>query len=211
MFVIVKKNLAFFAGYCSVVFVLTAILRVALQVENATPLVLLSGIMIFMLVFGAMFFNEQYEEKHKAYDFLDTLPVSAGEIVSAKFGLVLVTVTATVGYMLLLFSLTKIAPNDWALVRSYLLLSGVVCLGSAALSYIGIFILTYTKFAVIVMSFVVLLGFVPVLVMKFYGDNMHVLIENILEFLRNVNWSTVIPFTLIGYFGLMLLAIKIKE
>lgn len=211
MFVIVKKNLAFFAGYCGVVFVLTAILRVALGVENAAPQVLIAGVMIFMLVFGAMFFNEQYEEKHKAYDFLDTLPVSAGEIVSAKFGLVLVTVTATVGYMLLLFSLTKIAPNDWALVRSYLLLSGVVCLGGAALSYIGIFILTYTKFAVIVMSFVVLLGFVPVLVMKFYGDNMHVLIENILEFLRNVNWSTVIPFTLIGYFGLMLLAIKIKE
>ncbi len=211
MLAIVKKNLVFFAGYCGVVFILTAILRVALGVENAAPQVLIAGVMIFMLVYGALFFNEQYEEKHKAYDFLDTLPVSAGDIVSAKFGLVLAAVTATVGYMLLLFSLTKIAPNDWALVRSYLLLSGVVCLGGAALSYIGIFILSYTKFAVIVMSFVVLLGFVPVLVMKFYGDNMHVLIENILMFLRNVNWAAVIPLTLIGYFGLMLLAIKIKE
>jgi len=211
MFIIVKKNLAFFAGYCGIVFILTAILRVALGNENAVPLVLIAGVMIFMLVYGAVFFNEQYEEKHKAYDFLDTLPVSAGEIVSAKFGLVLVTVAATVGYMLLLFSLSSVAPNDWILLRSFLLMSGAVSLIGAALSYIGIFALTYTKFAVIVMSFVVLLGFVPVLVMKFYGDNMPVLIENILTFLRNVNWAAVIPLTLIGYFGLMLLAIKIKE
>jgi hypothetical protein len=211
MLSIVKKNQAFFLGYCGAIFILTAILRVALGVENAAPLVLLSGVMIFMLVFGPVFFIEQYEEKHKAYDFLDTLPVGAGEIVSAKFGLVLVTATASVGYMLLFFSLTKVAPNDWALVRSYLLMSGVACLGSAALSYIGIFALTYTKFAVIVMSFVVLLGFVPVLVMKFYRDNMHVLIENILTFLRNVSWATVIPLALISYFAFMFIAIKIKE
>jgi hypothetical protein len=211
MFTIVKKNLSFFFGYCGVVFILTAILRVALGVENAAPLVLLSGVMIFMLVFGAVFSNEQYEEKHKAYDFLDTLPVSAGEIATAKFGLVLVTAAATVGYMLLLFSLSRVAPNDWTVVRSYILMSGVVCLLFTALSYVGIFSLGYTKFAMIVMSFVVILGFVPILIMKFYGDNMNVLIENILTFLRNVNWATVIPLALIGYFAFMFIAIKIKE
>jgi len=203
--------MVYFIGYLGVIFILTAILRITLGNEHVVPLVLISGVLVFMLVFGPVFFNEQYEEKHKGYDFLDILPVNASEIVSAKFGLVLVTVAAIVGYLLLLFSLSQTAPNDWVLVRSYILMSGVVCLFFAALSYIGIFSLGYTKFAVIVMSFFVLLGFVPILIMKFYRDNMDVLIENILTFLRNVNWLAVIPLALIGYFALMFIAIKIKE
>jgi hypothetical protein len=203
--------MAYFIGYCGVIFITTAILRILLGYENAIPLVLISGVLVFMLVFGPVFFNEQYEEKHKGYDFLDILPVNASEIVLAKFGLVLVTVMATVGYLLLLFSASKVAPNDWVLVRSYILMSGFVCLFFAALSYLGIFSLGYTKFAVIVMSFFVLLGFVPILIMKFYRDNMDVLIENILAFLRNVNWLVIIPLALIGYFSLMFIAIKIKE
>lgn len=211
MLSIVKKNMVYFIGYLGVIFILTAILRITLGNEHVVPLVLISGVLVFMLVFGPVFFNEQYEEKHKGYDFLDILPVNASEIVSAKFGLVLVTVVAIVGYLLLLFSLSQTAPNDWILIRSYILMSGVVCLFFAALSYIGIFSLGYTKFAIIVMSFFMLLGFVPILIMKFYRDNMDVLIENILAFLRNVNWLVIIPLALIGYFGLMFIAIKIKE
>jgi hypothetical protein len=211
MFSIVKKNMTYFIGYCGVIFTLTAILRIFLGNENAVPLVLISGVFVFMLVFGPVFFNEQYEEKHKGYDFLDTLPVKASEIVVAKFGLVVVTVVATVSYVLLLFSVSKVAPDDWVLVRSYIMMGGVVCLFLAALSYIGIFSLGYTKFAMIVMSFLVLLGFVPILIMKFYRDNMDILIENILAFLRSINWTVVIPLSLIGYFVLMFIAIKIKE
>ena len=80
----------------------------------------------------------------------------------------------------------------------------------AALSHIGIFSLGHTKFAMIVIFFFVA-RFVPILIMKFYRDNMDVLIENILAFLRSVNWLAVIPLALIGYFGLMSIAIKIKE
>ena len=92
MLSIVKKNMTYFIGYCGVIFTLTAILRILLGNENAVPLVLISGVLVFMLVFGPVFFNEQYEEKHKGYDFLDILPVKASEIVVAKFGLVVVTV-----------------------------------------------------------------------------------------------------------------------
>jgi hypothetical protein len=211
MLSIVKKNMVYFIGYCGFILILTAILRMALGNDQAVLLVLISGVLILMLVFGPVFFNEQYEEKHKGYDFLDSLPVSAREIVWAKFGLVLVTVVAIVGYLLLLFSISKVAPNDWILVRSYILMSGVACLFFAALSFLGIFSLGYTKFAMIVMSFFALLGFVPILIMKFYRDNMDVLIENILTFLRHVNWLAVIPLALIGYFGLMFIAIKVKE
>ena len=211
MLSIAKKNMGSFIGYVVAVFILTAALRIILGNENAVPLVLISGMLVFLMVFGPVFFNEQYEEKHKAYDFLDTLPVSAGEIVSAKFGLVLLTVVATVGYLLLLFAVSKVAPNDWILVRSHILMSGTICLLLAALSYIGIFGLGYTKFAMIVMSFLVLLGFVPVFIMRFYRDNMDVLVENILGFLRSLNWAALVPLVLIGYLVLMFIAIKIKE
>jgi hypothetical protein len=211
MLSIVKKNMVYFIGYCAVIFTLTIILTLILGNENAVPLVLISGVLVFMLTFGPVFFNEQYEEKHRGYDFLDILPVKASEIVVAKFGMVLVTAAMTVGYLLLLFSLFKIAPNDWALVRSHILMSGLVCFFLAALSYIGIFSLGYTKFAVIVMSFIVVLGFVPILILRFYRANMDVLVENILAFLRGVNWMGVIPLALIAYFGLMFIAIKVKE
>ena len=211
MLSIVKKNMACFIGYFCFIVILTAILRIALGNEHVVPLVLISGVLVLMLVFGPVFFNEQYEEKHKTYDFLDILPVNASEIVSAKFGLVLVTAAATLCCMLLLFSVSKVAPNDWVLVRSYLLMSGTVGLLLAALSYIGIFSLGYTKFAVIVMTFVVLLGFVPILIMKFYENNMTVLVENILTFLRGINWAAVLPLALVAYLGMMVIAIKIKE
>lgn len=211
MWSIVKKNIGYFMGYAGVVLSITTILTLTIGNEHDAPVVLISGVLIFMLVFGSVFLNEQYEEKHKGYDFLDVLPVNAGEIVSAKFGLALVTVMAVEGYLLLLFSVSKVAPNDWNLVRSYILMSGVVCLILAALSYLGIFSFGYTKFAMIVMSFIVLLGFVPILIMKFYRDNLDVLIENILDSLRHVNWLVVIPLVLIGYFCLMFIAIKIKE
>lgn len=211
MLSIAKKNMAYFIGYVVVVVVLTATLRIILGNENAVPLVLISGMLVFLTVFGPVFFNEQYEEKHKAYDFLDTLPVNASEIVSAKFGLVLLTVVATVGYLLLLFAVSKVAPNDWILVRSHILMSGAVCLLLTALSYIGIFSIGYTKFVMIVMSFFMLLGFVPVFIMRFYRDNMDVLIENVLAFLRNVNWLAVIPLVLIAYFCLMFITIGVKS
>jgi hypothetical protein len=199
-----------FVGYIFAVIILTVILRNILGNEQTVPLVLISGVLVLFNVFGPVFFSEQYEEKHKGYDFLDILPVNASEIVLAKFGLVFVTVTGTVSYLLLFFSLSKVSP-DWVLVRSFILMSGVVCLFFAALSYIGIFSLGYTKFVMIVMSFFVLLGFVPILIMRFYRDNMEVLVENILTFLRGVNWATVIPLALIVYAGLTFIAIKIKE
>ena len=211
MLTIVKKNVIYFIGYLGVIIPLTALLALILGKENAVILVLISGVLVLMQVFGPVYFSEQYEEKNRGYDFLDILPVKAGEIVSTKFGLVLITAMLTIGYLLLLFSILNIAPNDWVLVRSYILMSSCVCLFFSAVSYIGIFSLGYTKFAVIVMSFFVLLGFIPILIMKFYRDNMDVLVENILAFLRSVNWMVVLPLALLGYFVLMFIAIKIKE
>jgi hypothetical protein len=211
MLSIMKKNAVYYIGYLGVIVLVTIILRMVLGTGPAVPLVMISGVLIFLLVFGAVFMNEQYEEKHKGYDFLDILPIKTSEIVAAKFGLVLLTDIAVVAYLLFLFSFSPLSPSDWVLVRSYFLMMGVVCLAFAALSYMVIFVIGYTKFAVIVMTFFVLLGFVPILIMKLYGGNMDALVESILTFLRNLNWMILLPLALVGYFILMGITIKVKE
>jgi hypothetical protein len=211
MLSIMKKNAVYYISYLGVIILVTIILRMALGIGPTVPLVMISGVLIFLLVFGAVFMNEQYEEKHKGYDFLYILPVKTVEIVAAKFGLVLLTDAAVVGYLLFLFSFSPLSPSDWVLVRSYFLMMGVVCLAFAAFSYTVIFVIGYTKFAVIVMTFFVLLGFVPILIMKLYGGKMDVLVESILTFLRNLNWMILLPLALVGYFILMGIAIKVKE
>lgn len=97
------------------------------------------------------------------------------------------------------------------LVRSYFLMSGVVCLFFAAVSCIGILGIGYTKFVMIVLSLFVVLGFLPILIIKFYRDSMDILAENILAFLRNLNWMKIIPLAVVVYLGLMWVAIKVKE
>ncbi len=206
-----KKNAVYYIGYLGFIVLVTIILRMTLGTGSTVPQVMICGVLIIMLVLGAVFMNEQYEEKYKGYDFLDILPVKTGEIVASKFGLVLLADIAVVGYLLFLFSFSPLSPRDWILVRSYFLMMGVFCLAFAALSYMVIFIISYTKFAVIIMTFFVLLGFVPVLIMKLYGDNMNVLVESILTFLRNLNWIILLPSALVGYLILMWLAIKVKE
>jgi hypothetical protein len=206
-----KKNAIYFISYLGIIVLVTVILRIALGTGPAVPLILICGVLIFMLVFGAVFMNEQYEEKHRGYDFLDTLPVNTGEIVAAKFGLVLLTDITVVGYLLFLFSFSSLSPGDWVLVRSYFLMMGTVCLAFAALSYMVIFVIGYTKFAVIIMTFFVLLGFVPILIMKLYGGNMDVLVESILNFLRALNWVMLLPMALAGYLIMMGIAVKVKN
>jgi hypothetical protein len=208
---IIKKNMSYYAGYMGFILLLTVIVRAFLGNELNVPFVIVSGILVFMLVFGAVFINEQYEEKSNGYDFLDVLPVKASEIVAAKFSLVLLADVAIVGYLLLLFSSSVSSPEEWTLVRSYILMSGVLCLIFTAVSYLGIFAIGYTKFVMIVLSLLVVLGFFPLLITKFYRDNLDTMVENILAFLQNLNWIVILPLSLVGYLGLMWIAVKIKE
>lgn len=211
MWNIMKKNVNFFALYLSVVVVFTGFMAIAVNNKLKVAYVLITGFLVVLQVVGGTFINEQYEEKHKGYAFLSVLPVKDEEIVVAKFLLVLATNVLFVGLLVFLFALSPSAPQEIALAQSYVLFMGVVSLALAGLSYTGIFSIGYTKFAVIVMSFVVALGLVPMLIMKSYQGRMDILIEQLLAFFVGINWAFVIPASLIIYAGLMTAAIKIKS
>lgn len=206
-----KKNVNVFVFYFVFVASLIVFLKLITGNEITTVFVIISGTLVFLLVFASTFTNEQYEEKNKGYAFLDTLPVTAREIVEAKFALVLLAVGLCVGLLVILFSLSASAPETIAISRSYVLFMGVVCLILAGVNYIGIFALGYTKFLIFVGSGWVALGFVPVIIMKTYKGRMDILKETILNFYNGIDWLVVIPSALVVYFVLMLVAAKVRH
>ena len=206
-----KKNINFFVFYFVIIVGLIVILKFITGSELSTVFVIIAGILVFFLVFASTFTNEQYEEKNKGYTFLDTLPVTAREIVEAKYALVLLAVGFCVGFLVILISLSGSAPETINIARSYVLFMGVVCLIMAGVNYIGIFALGFTKFLVIVGVGWLSLGFVPMIIMKTYQGRMNVLKESVFNFLNGIEWLAVIPLILVVYFMLMLVAAKVRH
>jgi len=211
MWKIMKKNINFFVFYFVIIVGLIVILKFITGSELSTVFVIIAGILVFFLVFASTFTNEQYEEKNKGYTFLDTLPVTAREIVEAKYALVLLAVGFCVGFLVILISLSGSAPETINIARSYVLFMGVVCLIMAGVNYIGIFALGFTKFLVIVGVGWFSLGFVPMIIMKTYQGRMNVLKESVFNFLNGIEWLAVIPLILVVYFMLMLVAAKVRH
>ncbi len=206
-----KKNMNFFVFYFVIIVSLIVFLKLITGNELSTVFVIISGIFVFFLVFGSTFTNEQYEEKNKGYTFLDTLPVTAREIVEAKFALVLLAVGLCVGFLVILISLSGSAPETIATARSYVLFMGVVCLILAGVNYIGIFALGFTKYLLIVGVAWLTLSLVPMIIIKTYEGRMDVLRETVLDFYAGINWFVVIPLALVVYFVLMLAAAKVRH
>jgi hypothetical protein len=206
-----KKNAPVFVLYFVVIVILLTILKVFTGSGLSTVFVFSSGILVFLVVFGATFMNEQYEEKHRGYAFLDTLPVTAREIVEAKFTLVFLATGFLVVFILLLYSFSSGAQETLVIARSYALLNAVICLILAGVNYIGVFILGFTKYIVIVMSGLLALGFIPMFLLMAYRDRMDILVENILTFYAGINWMIVFPAALAAYFVLMLTAAKVRH
>ncbi|MGB3862823.1 MAG: hypothetical protein WA915_12105, partial [Candidatus Aminicenantaceae bacterium] len=70
MWKIMKKNMNVFVFYFVFVASLIVILRLITGSKLSTAFVIISGILVFFLVFASTFTNEQYEEKNKGYTFL---------------------------------------------------------------------------------------------------------------------------------------------
>ena len=211
MWRILKKNLIFPVGYLTFMLLLLTAIQIAIGNELNVPLVLVSGIMPFFLILGVIFMNEQYEEKHNGYAFLDILPLKAHEIVAPKFLLIFCGVVILTSLTIILLYSTTAIPEQLVLARSYILLGMCVSLVFAGILYTSIFAISYIKSIMIVLIFTTAIGFVPLLIMKKDRDQMDALIDGILNWLTHLNWIVILPLTLVLYCGLMLLSIHIKN
>jgi len=200
---IINKNWKFFGVYLFILSLVVTGMKLYFGRELHTLFVIIGGVLILLLVFGAIFLNEQYEEKHKGYDLLAILPLTTREIVAAKFLLVLLANAIFTGFLVLIFSFSDARTEELLAARSYILLCGCCSLVLAGILYIGILGLGYTKFLVVVLTFTTALGLVPLFIMQAYKGRMDILVEQVLAWLQGLNWSISILLVLISYLILM--------
>ncbi len=128
MWKILKQNLRFSLIYLATVLMTAVALKILTGSVFSTPFVLLCGLLAYMLVFGLIFVNEQYEEKHHGYVFLSTLPISVREIVFAKFLRVLIAEILLIGMAITFISFSPGQPDQLVVARSWILLNGLLAL-----------------------------------------------------------------------------------
>ena len=174
-------------------------------------MVLIQGITLTLLVVTPIMVNEQYEEKHRGYRFMRTLPIRKIEIIGAKFIAVLTAAAVLVVFNCLLFSFFDGSPGMKSISRSFILLSGISGIILAALVYLGVFILGYTKFVMIFPPVVFFLAMLPPLITKYYRPQVDALFAKIIDFVKNLDWAAAVIVSLVLYFSLMVLAVKLQR
>ncbi len=208
MWKIFKQNIRFSLVYLTVALLTVVALRLLTGSSISTVFVLLSGLLSYMLVFGLIYVNEQYEEKHHGYVFLSTLPINVREIVFAKFLRVFCAELLLVGVSITLISLSPGLPEKTVVAYSWILLNGLVALVLGGLVLIGLFSMSYTAFLKISLVFLVFLQMIPMIIMS--SGKMQAFIKGTIAFLSSINWIVWIPVGLVIYCGLILAAIKVK-
>ena len=210
MFNIMKRSYRIFLVYFLFLIVILTAVRFLLGKELNILFTLLTGVALFMYTLGSLLSSEQVEEKNHGYAILSVFPVSSLEITAAKFLLPLVSSFTLTTSLILLFATFAAPAQDMLLVRSYFLLAAAAGLLVAGLMYIGIFSIGYTKFVVVVLTITTALGLVPMLLLKRNRDNTGEVIENLLAWIRGLDWLLLIPLLLLAYLGIMVVALQIR-
>jgi len=208
MWKMLKQNLRFSLIYLATALLTVVALNFLTGSAISTAFVVLSGLLSYMLVFGLIFVNEQYEEKHHGYIFLSTLPIHVREIVFAKFLRILIAEILLVGLAFGLILLSPGNPDQLKVACSWILLSGLLALALGGLVLIGLFSTSYTVFLKISLVFLVFLQMIPMILLS--SGKFQAFVEGTIAFLSSINWTVWIPVGLVVYFGLMLAAIKVK-
>jgi hypothetical protein len=204
---IIRLFLQGFVYLLAVVIILSAVKILSAGKGNAL-FVFLGNMMVYMMTMGIIFIVEQYEDKHKGYALLSSLPVKMREVLALKFALVLFYLALYVGFLVILAKIF-VSDRNFALVRSLTLFNGTLGLILAGLFFIGIFGLGYTKFTIIFLSFTVALGFVPMAIQMF--ADLDRLIEQFKSFLRMLPWIWVLPLAILLYAALFFLAAEVMK
>ena len=154
VWVLLKKDSLFFLFYLLLVIAATTLLLVEDGMDGS--LVMMLGGMVFVTTLGPQFMSEIVESKFEAYRFLSFLPISAEEIVTARFvrSFLYILLFTIYGFaLLLLFSPTGAFLKLGSL---YFLVLIAICLLIISLLNIGLFRFGFSR------MFKFLFAFLPV-------------------------------------------------
>lgn len=210
---IIRKNLIYhilypipLIGYVTYYFLDS---REVLDINIAT---ILGSFSYFILLVPAMM-SEGHEGKSNGYMFLSTLPVTIREIVAAKFILVLGSAVLYVSYSFFFFTLFESSPEMMAASRALIMMNALICILLSGILYSIVFMLGVQMFLVFIG--VILLAF-NILGLVAAKTNLIPAVPRgtIPEFfgrLAGINWYLAALIGLAAYYGLMEVAVRIKE
>jgi hypothetical protein len=112
---------------------------------------IMSGMMLYMLVFGGLMNIEKYEEKHNGYKMMAVLPLPNSILVTVKYGILFVSTLVGIVYLLIVLKAFGVMENAFGQKLNYLLICGFVGLAANGLMYVGIFKHSYHRMRAVTM------------------------------------------------------------
>ena len=179
-----------------------------------TGMVYFDGMWIILLLLGSMIVCEQNEGKANGYDFLRTLPVKDSHIVKAKFFLVFLTACFVIVYLTIIYQFVTIPPDVLAIAKVFIPLCALVGILLDAFLYILVFRIGISK--AIKIGWAIFAGMIigAFLFIELVLVKSNINTGKISVFINSVSlgiWIVLGLGVLIGFFGLMSLAIKDKK
>jgi hypothetical protein len=215
VFRLMKKYAFVYYGYMAVVLGLMYPLFNHDRLTGPRPLDLSFGYMeaflIFMVIFASLWMHEQIEFKSNGYKFLRTLPVKNKDIVGAKFLVLFGSVFIYVVFHSIAFAFISTAPEYLNPSCTVVINMGNACLIFAGLLQLGVIkfgFMRLGKFLWILMLIGLLL---PIFVTSFLLPKIGLTRYDVIRGITSVNWIFVTAVGLVVYFGIMLLAVKVKN
>ena len=210
-----KKYAFVYYGYMAIILGFLYPLYNHDRITGPRPLDLSFGywqaIQIFWVIFTSMWMQEQIEFKANGYKFLRTLPIKDKDIVGAKFTVVFGSVFIYVIFHCIAFAFISTAPEYYVPSITAVINLGIVCLIFAGFLHLGVIKFGYMNFGKFLLILMILGLAFPILVTSFLLPKIGLDRYDVLYAITSVNWivMTAVGFAL--YFGLMRIAVKMKN
>jgi ABC-type transport system involved in multi-copper enzyme maturation permease subunit len=203
MLQLIKKDFSLFVLFSVPPQVLLSLAWLLLLDELNVAVVLVQVLFVLITATALTSHAEQVEENNQGYRFLQNLPISALEIVAAKFFLIFSTLVFLVISNTLLFGLLARGRGGLRLPVAFLLMAGCVALVLSALVFLGIAVLGGDLFFSVSSALVVVMVVLYVLVFEKSKVDVSRIIEDAVGFLKSAN-LTVHALISLGLFLLLM-------
>ena len=203
MLQLIKKDFSLFVIFSVPLQVLLSLAWLLFFDELNVAVVLVQVLFVLFTATALTSHAEQVEENNHGYRFLQNLPITPLEIVSAKFSLILSTLAFLVLSNILLFRWLEGGRGELRLPVALLIMAGCAALVLSALVYLGIAVLGGDLFFSVSSALVVVLTLLYVLVFEKSKVDVGRIIEDAVVFLKRAELTVYVLISL-GIFLLLM-------
>lgn len=209
---IIRKNAMFYVIYGLFFLIVPVLMWQSSMDRLRTPIAVINSFFMFFIVVVPALSAEVFEEKHRGYVFLMTLPLKLETVIRAKMALPVIAVSVAVVYNLVLFRFFESTPSVLADCVKIILLNASVAIVLAGLAYMLMYRYNVRMLMMVLVFAGVFFNFLGLIAMRTSG------IGNIFEWPEMVvtgrpTWifALLIPVSLGVYHMIFRRALRLKE